>query len=124
MEDTCRGENCWFYVLIRELSDTNPNLTDCPFYQEMIFTPQAIGEKVETAKLVKDCANKRGLLVLLEMVYPRLLGVQKANEEQRNSSDQAMSLFNRFLTVAASRAALKSNKADPHDHEGPLEITG
>ena len=92
MEDTCVKENCWFYVLIAELSGAKTQSLDfknCPFYQEMIFTPQSIGEKTQTAKVIHDCSNKRSLLVLLEDILPRMMGVQKSNEEMRNANLKA-----------------------------------
>ena len=92
MESTCKGKECWFYLLIKDLSGEKSESLDfqnCPFYVEMMFTPTPIGGKVETAKIVKDCSNKRSLLMLLEDVYPRLAGVQKSNEEMRNASAEA-----------------------------------
>lgn len=92
MEDTCVGTRCWFYLLIKDLAGEKSEVLEfknCPFYIEMIYTPTPIGGKVETAKTVKDCSNKRSLLMLLEDVYPRLVGVQKSNEEMRNKSDEA-----------------------------------
>ena len=86
MEDTCRKETCWFYMLIKDLQGKEPDVKDCPFYNEMIWTPQGMGEKVESAKVIQDCVNKRSLSVLLEFIYPRLLGVQQSNEQQRNVS--------------------------------------
>jgi hypothetical protein len=73
------------------------DIKNCPFYQEMIFTPTPIGGKVESAKTIKDCANKRSLLILLEEVYPRLLGVQKSNEEMRNSYDNSSQAMMKFV---------------------------
>ncbi len=92
MENTCKEKECWFYLLIKDLAGEKSEVLDfknCPFYIEMMFTPTPIGGKVESAKLVKDCSNKRSLLMLLEDVYPRLAGVQKSNEEMRNASAEA-----------------------------------
>jgi hypothetical protein len=98
MEDTCRAEKCWFYLLIKDLSGDKPDVKDCPFYQEMMFTQTPVGGKVESAKLFRDCVNKRSLLILLEEVWPRLLGLQKSNEESRNTSkdlnDTVMTVLN------------------------------
>ena len=88
MDDTCRGKSCWLYTLIRDLNGNgDPEIKDCPFYQEMIWTPDAVGDKVESAKVIKDCVNKRSLLATMEFVYPRLLGLQQANEQQRNKAE-------------------------------------
>lgn len=104
MEDTCVGEKCWFYMLIKELigdSKVSPDVHFCPFYVEMVWTPQAIGEKTQEAKIVKDCANKRSLLTLLNDIHPRLTGVQKSNEEMRNQTSITAGIFNRLFEDAA-----------------------
>jgi hypothetical protein len=110
MENTCRGKDCWFYLLIKELSGNKEPLEfkNCPFYQELIFTPNPIGEKVESAKVVKDCTNKRSLLILLEEVYPRLLGVQQSNEEMRNSTDHGANILKDFIGVLETVREQKS----------------
>lgn len=99
MENTCTEEKCWFYLLIKELAGDKTSLEfkNCPFYQELIFTPSPIGGRIESAKTVKDCSNKRSLLILLEEVYPRLLGVQKSNEEMRNSYDNSSQAMMKFV---------------------------
>ena len=102
MEDTCKGKDCWLFILMSDLTSNAPEIKNCPFYQEMIFTPQAIGEKVETAKVVKDCTNKRSLLVLLEDILPRMVGVQKSQEEMRNQSSESVSAFLKVLKVLPS----------------------
>lgn len=102
MENTCRGKECWFYLLIKDLSGEKSESLDfqnCPFYVEMMFTPNPVGGKIETAKLIKDCVNKRSLLMLLEEVQPRLIGVQKSNEEMRNRSAEAKDTIRDFMTL-------------------------
>jgi hypothetical protein len=121
MEDTCRGKQCWFYILIKDLTSKQGNeqldFKDCPFYSEMIFTPSPIGAKVETAKTIKDCSNKRSLLLLLQEVYPRLLGVQASNEEMRNSSDKASSVIGDFLKIASENIVNNRVQIDIKDNE-------
>ena len=102
MEDTCRKETCWFYMLIKDLLGKEPDVKDCPFFNEMIWTPQGMGEKVESAKVIQDCVNKRSLSVLLEFVYPRLLGVQQSNEQQRNASAPMIDLAKAVLERMAN----------------------
>lgn len=100
MENTCMEEKCWFYVLIKELAPNKEGMLEfknCPFYQEMVFTPAPVGATSGTAKLVKDCTCKRSLLFLLEQVYPRLLGVQKSNEEMRNSYESSIVAVKDFV---------------------------
>ena len=100
MENTCMEEKCWFYVLIKELAPNKEGMLEfknCPFYQEMVFTPAPVGATSGTAKLVKDCTCKRSLLFLLEQVYPRLVGVQKSNEEMRNSYEASIVAVKDFV---------------------------
>lgn len=105
MKDTCRGESCWFYILMKELvSDSSKlKIEDCPFYQEMIWTSTSVNGKNEAAEVIKDCVNKRSFLVLLEDVYPRLLGVQKSNEEMRNATQQASTIVSDILQVVTTK---------------------
>ena len=112
MEDTCKKENCWFYILTQSLvgDKIKPNLSDCPFYQEMIFTPTPIGEKVESAKTIRDCTNKRSLLILLEEVYPRLLAVEKSQEQMRNKTGDAVEVFKQLISDAAEQKVIEMKK--------------
>lgn len=93
MEDTCAGEKCWLFMLMKDLGGKAPEIKECPFYVELVWTPAAMGGKVESAKVVKDCANKRGLMWLLEVVHPRLLGLQQANEQARNRTHELIDVF-------------------------------
>lgn len=110
MEDTCVGEKCWFYLIAKEFVGGTPEIKNCPFYVEMIWTPVPIGSKVETAKIVKDCSNRRSLLALLEDIHPRLTGVQKSNEEMRNQTKGAVDVFNQLLAAASQRKGIVDAK--------------
>ena len=103
MEDTCVGEKCWLYMLVREFLGPAPDIKNCPFYMEMIWTAVPVGGKVDSAKVVKDCSNRRSLLALLEDIHPRLTGVQKSNEEMRNQTKNAVDVFNQLLYEASCR---------------------
>lgn len=104
MEDTCRGESCWFYGMIKDLRGGTPDVKDCPFFVELIWTPNPVGERVQTAKAVKDCASKRSLQWLLEHVEPRLTGVQAANEQARDKvSDLCKVITAGFSLMAAGQ---------------------
>jgi hypothetical protein len=123
VENTCKGKECWFYLLIKDLSGDKSESLDfqnCPFYVEMMFTPNPVGGKVETAKLIKDCVNKRSLLMLLEEVQPRLIGVQKSNEEMRNRSAEAVQTVDQFMSV------LSRIRREPElkTYVPPVEIEG
>jgi len=101
MEDTCVGERCWFYLLVKELVGSGVDLEfkNCPFYQEMIFTPDPIGERAKSAKVIKDCVNRRSLLFTLEELYPRMRGVQSSQEEMRNRTSEATRVFSDILKI-------------------------
>lgn len=109
MESTCKGENCWLFLLIKELIGDKFKISfeDCPFYVEMLWTPSQIGEKAQEAKLVKDCSNKRSLLTLLNDIHPRLTGVQSAFEQQRNTNKKAGEMFQELINLASERRFLK-----------------
>lgn len=121
MENTCKEKECWFYLLIKDLAGEKSEVLDfknCPFYIEMMFTPTPIGGKVESAKLIKDCSNKRSLLMLLEDVYPRLAGVQKSNEEMRNASAEAKEAVRNIFEIFEDRVRNKELKT----YIPPIEI--
>jgi hypothetical protein len=121
VENTCKEKECWFYLLIKDLAGEKSEVLDfknCPFYIEMMFTPTPIGGKVESAKLIKDCSNKRSLLMLLEDVYPRLAGVQKSNEEMRNASAEAKEAVRNIFEIFEDRMRNKEVKA----YIPPIEI--
>lgn len=112
MEDTCKGKDCWLYLLAKEMignkGDALSEFKNCPFYVEMMWTPNPVGGKIESAKIIKDCSNKRSLLVLLEDIHPRLTGVQKSHEEMRNSTAKATEIFTNILTKVAMQPRIES----------------
>ena len=75
MESTCNPENCKLFDLIGGTPD------QCPNYMENWFTPSGGGKPV----LTKDCAPRRTLLMISDL-HNRLIGVQKAQEAQRNEN--------------------------------------
>lgn len=97
MEDTCSKEGCWFYLLMKELLGKEPKFENCPFYMKTVFTPDPIDGKVQTAKVVEDCINRRLLLFNMTQVFPRMVGVQKSQEEMRNKSSEATVLFGKMV---------------------------
>lgn len=114
MEDTCRGKDCWFYLLAKEMigdkAETLSDIKNCPFYVEMLWTPNPIGGKIESAKIIKDCSNKRSLLTLLEDIHPRLTGVQQSQEQMRNESINATEIFSNFIQIATMKKEMKRVK--------------
>jgi len=89
MEDTCQPERCKLHDLLGGDQDQCPN--------HLLSTWVS---KDGVTKAVHDCAPKRTLLMLQQMEN-RMLGLQKAQEEQRNESRPvnlllAKALRNRF----------------------------
>jgi len=106
MEDTCIGEKCWLNKLVKEFLGNEkeaPDIACCPFFMETIWTPTGPDGKNQPAKVLKDCVNKRGTLTLLTDVYPRLMGVQKSNEEMRNQTKAAVNVFEELMRAALVR---------------------
>ena len=83
MEDTCLKDKCFWW-----------NLGDgpCPNYVEGWWAPTE-----GPPKLICDCAPKR-ILLLLQEVYNRVLGVQQSNEQQRNVTAQALGAILQLAT--------------------------
>jgi hypothetical protein len=105
MEDTCIGEKCWLYQLIKEFlgsGKVSPDIAGCPFFMETIWNPIS-ADGSASAKVLKDCVNKRGMLTLLVDIYPRLTGVQKSNEEMRNQTQAAVNVFEKLMNAAARK---------------------
>jgi hypothetical protein len=73
MENTCDFEKCYFAQLL-------DNVEQCPNYVEGWWTPLE-----GKPQLYKDCAPKRTQLMVQEL-YNRLTGLQKASEQERNKS--------------------------------------
>jgi len=75
--DTCNYKECKLFDLLGGTPE------QCPNYQEMWFTPSDGGKPI----LVKDCAPRRTFLMISEL-HQRLIGVEKASEEDRNSTSR------------------------------------
>ncbi len=95
IENTCNPENCKLF----ELLGGEPS--SCPNYQESWWTPENGGQPV----LIKDCAPKRTMLMIQE-IYGRLTGVQKASEQERN----AMLEFAQAVNNAKDVVSIEINK--------------
>jgi len=75
MENTCNYKECKLFDLLGGKPE------QCPNYQESWWTPEGKGKPV----LIKDCAPRRTFLMIQDLSN-RLVGVQKAQEEQRNEN--------------------------------------
>lgn len=75
MKDTCFFEKCGF---AKNLFDT-PN--ECPNYIETWWNPSNENKPV----LIRDCAYRR-IFLMIQDLSNRLVGVQKAQEHQRNEN--------------------------------------
>jgi len=75
MENTCNYKECRLFDLLGGKPE------QCPNYQESWWTPEGKGKPI----LIKDCAPRRTFLMIQDLSN-RLVGVQKAQEEQRNEN--------------------------------------
>ena len=93
MEDTC-NKDCEFGKLFK-------SERECCNYIESWWKPLE-GQPV----LIKDCAPRRNFWMIQDL-YNRLIGVQQANEEQRNESNKIVSAFAKIVNIAQKRTELK-----------------
>lgn len=94
MEGTCETLNCALFNLLGGKPE------QCPNFIETVWVSDK-GEK----KLVRDCAPKRTLLMVQDL-YNRQVGLQKAQEEMRNSfqyTGEALTRFVKEMKLAGSR---------------------
>jgi hypothetical protein len=64
-------------------------VNECPNYIEGWWTP----EGKDKPKIVHDCVNKR-ILLMIQDLYGRLIGVQKSQEHMRNKYEQNQTTMN------------------------------
>lgn len=103
MEETCKPENC----IIHSYLGGKPE--QCPNFQETWWEPEK-GQPV----LLKDCAPRRTMLMIQEL-YNRQIGLQKAQEQQRNESTKLLGAMNVIVKTISNRiqAAGKEKAIDP-----------
>ena len=89
MKDTCGIKSC---AMAKKLGIKQPN--QCPNYTETVWTNN---ETNETTHMV-DCAPKRTLLMVMDLSN-RLMGVQQAQEQQRN----AFTVLSSLATAAKAK---------------------
>jgi len=77
VQDTCQKEKCPYWKLTG--NDDRP----CPMYVGVTYQPPPTNPG--QPHLVHDCAPVRSLLLLQELSN-RLVGVERAQEEQRNEA--------------------------------------
>lgn len=75
MDSTCDPKNCKLFDLIGGTPE------QCPNFQESWWTPEGKGKPI----LIKDCSPRR-IFLMIQDLHNRLIGVQKAQEEQRNEN--------------------------------------
>ena len=88
MEGTCHYQNCQFHQLIGGEPE------HCPNFKQTWWT-----SKEGEPKMVNDCAPIRTLIMMQEL-HTRLIGLQAAQEQQRNESVKIMDAFSRILIEA------------------------
>lgn len=94
MENTCNVENCSHAKLMMAMAEKLG--IECHFpegchrYIESWWT-----QKEGTPKLIKDCADTR-IYLMLQTIINGQVGLQAAQEQQRNKSDDAMKFMARI----------------------------
>lgn len=101
MKDTCNFEECYFGKLFDKAEQ-------CPNFMQSGWKEKE-GDEI---KIIKDCAPKRTFLMLQELSN-RLIGLQKAQEEQRNKSDKVLLFAKRVIQNAEERLNVSQNKNPP-----------
>lgn len=101
VENTCIREQCYWWELTGG---------KCPNYVESWWKPPETtpGQPI----LIMDCAPKRTMIMVQELSN-RVIGVQKAQEEQRNEFTETRDLFNKLVLAVANRAIQKLGAEKP-----------
>lgn len=84
MQETCDPEKCKLYLLL------GGDPSECPNFVESWWTPQD-GLKKGAPVMIKDCAPKRTLLMIQELMNMNV-SLQKAQEQQRNESNKVSNI--------------------------------
>jgi len=106
MKDTCLCEKCplWKKYYSRK------NGQCCPNYIETSWTSREDNQPV----LIKDCAPKRSVLMMMDM-QNRLFGTQQAAEQARNKSEkvsQELLAFTNIIRKASNANILIEDSDD------------
>jgi hypothetical protein len=107
-KDTCKKEKCHLWGLFEG--------EGCPNFYKNTFFPEG---KAEGSYTIDDCAPIRIMLMLQEL-HSRLIGVQKGFEEQRNVSVDFITLIMRELDKKRLQDGGK-DKAFPLTQEVDIE---
>ena len=83
MQDTCLKEKCPLYKKFKKR---------CPNFIETGWKEHDKAQPI----MVADCAPRRTLL-MMQTLYNRFIGVQKSNEEQRNTNVKFMGVLKQIL---------------------------
>jgi hypothetical protein len=79
LNSTCLKEKCPYWDIYED---------KCPFYIETMWSPQEGGQPT----VMEDCSPKRTVLVVMDIMN-RLVGVQQANEQQRNKTEDLLNVM-------------------------------
>jgi len=85
LKDTCNYGECYFGQLL-------DSLDHCPFFQK--FGWQGENGVYET----KDCSPRRNAFMVQEL-FNRLIGVQKASEQERNAVHALVSEMSNIIAI-------------------------
>jgi len=112
MEGTCTYPKCPHAKLTEQLAELAGVKTEfpkeCSNYIEAWWTD----ENNKQQKIMQDCAPRRTLWMVQDL-FNRQIGLQKAQEEQRNASDQAMATFIQFGRTIGLKVIESADKTIP-----------
>lgn len=94
MINTCRKEECPLWKKYKET---------CPNYTESWWTTKDNGDQ----QLVFDCTPKR-ILLMLQNLHNRMIGVEKSQEEQRNEVGKFFEVIKYQVSQVSSTRPMKN----------------
>jgi hypothetical protein len=92
--DTCNWGECYFSTLF-------DNRDQCPYFHRLHWLTQDGGQAYHT----DDCSAKKTMMMVQEL-FTRIIGVQKASEQERNAAHALVSeLYNIVAIIQENPSA-------------------
>jgi len=114
MQETCNPDKCKLFQLL------GGNPEECPNYVVSWWTPQD-GLKKGQPIVVKDCAPKRTLLMIQELMNMNV-ALQRAEEQQRNESKKVSDLCVETIKRQSEMVAVIRDLATNQIEENKPEV--
>ena len=91
--DTCNWGDCYFSTLFDSQSQ-------CPYFHKLHWMPMDGGSVYTT----NDCSAKKTMMMVQEL-FTRLIGVQKASEQERNVVHSLVSELSSVIAIIQENPA-------------------